>query len=364
MIRSLHWFCLLAILFLPPFSAVAISACDVKPIKGVYFRPYSHQSSFWNANGKFIDAVAASLNIELSNIPIDELHRNRFGFYELIKESIDKQDKPDFIISIFYAKGEENLLALLDSYDVPFFTVNTSLDDATLGIIGRPRERFKNWIGHISPDETLGGASLVASLSAINKGQNLAVFAATHQSAVNNHRVAGMSAKAQELGINVIPPVTTDWTTPSAIKAAQTLFRRISEFDMIWTAGPDIAEGVVKVLQDSERLKNNKNLAIGTFDWSANAIDLVQKGLVDVSYGGHFMESGWALLLMHDYLGGLDYRTEVGSLLSSKLKAIEKHNVNEVAEFLINDNWKSIDFKQYSKCFNENLAHYKFSILE
>lgn len=363
MLRSLH-FCLFLLFFLIPPASAASSSCDLKPLKGLYFRPYSHQSSFWNANGKFIDAVAANLNIELTNIPIDEVHRNRFGFYELIKESIDKRNKPDFIISIFYAKGEENLLSLLDSYDVPFFTVNTSLDEPTLNIIGRPRERFKNWIGHISPDESLGGANLVESLTSINHGKNMAVFAATHQSAVNNHRVEVMMARAELLGVNVIPPVTTDWTTQSAIKAAQTLFRRVSDFDMIWTAGPDIAEGVVQVLQQSEHLKANKNLVMGTFDWSSSAINLVQKGTVDVSYGGHFMESGWALLLMHDYLAGLDYQADVGNLLSSELKAIDKTNVNEISELLANDKWKSLDFRQYSKCYNQNLERYKFSILD
>lgn len=331
-----------------------------KPIEVLYFQPDGIQNTFWSATQSFAKDVAQDLNINLRVVGIDSVHRNRIAFEELVKETLDSGIAPDMIMSVMYGGGEFTQLQQFEGFGIPYFTVNTSLDDKVLKLTGRPRQQFKHWIGHMSPNEIKAGRQLVSDLINANLSGNhtMGILGGAPLSIISTHRVAGALQVAREQRVNVIPPINTDWTEISSMKAARTLLHRVSQFDMLWTAGPDIAKGAIQVLKDS-----NRQAVVGSFDWSLSNAQLIKQGSLQVSYGGHFMQPGWSLVLIKDYLSGLDFYSELGGLMLTDLQRLDRSNVDEILPGIIDQQWQKIDFKQYTKCSNPSLKSYNFKLV-
>lgn len=342
---------------LSPLNANEECQTRTQPINVIFFRPDGNNVSFWKTTGKFADTVAESLGIELQTIPVPEGENEKTAFRQLVQRTLNKNSAPDFIMSILYGGSELSEIEVFNQFAIPFFTLNTSFDDKVLGLIGKPREKFKNWIGHISPDEYLAGYQLMADLLSDSSNSTIGLIGGSSRSIVNTHRTKGAVTKALETEVNLIPSISTDWSVRNSKEATTTLLGRVSKVDILWTAGPDIALGALEAIGG-----RNKKVKIGSFDWSPSNIELVNQGKIAFSYGGHFTESGWALLMIYDYLHGLDFADELNTLVSTPLRRLDANNVAEISRLIAPENWKKIDYKKYSKCENKSLTNYDFRL--
>lgn len=333
-----------------------------KPVNIMFFQPEETRSQFWFNSMRFAKAVAKDLDITLNVIEISGEARNRFTFKELTSHSLANHPRPDFILSIFYGGGEFAQLDVFNKTGIPFFTFNTSLDTKILALTRQPRDRFENWKGHRSPNEIQAGGLLARELRNISGGDTLAILAGPTESRINSHRVDGASQQGINDQVTVIPPINTDWKEPSSSRATQMLVQRVPDFDMLWTAGPDIAKGAIDELSRTQAVQS-RQVAIGTFDWTTNNVKLIQQGLLDVAYGGHFMDAGWAMVMIFDYLHGIDFVSDPGTLVLSELARLDSTNVSEIEPLVVEDKWHEIDFRRYSKCHNPNQVRYDFSLL-
>ncbi len=74
-----------------------------------------------------------------------------------------------------------------------------------------------------------------------------------------------------------------------------------------------------------------------------------------------FLQGGWALILLHDYLQGFDFVEESLSFPSYNQPSIQHIAPKPLKTFQAN-NWSKIDFKQFSKRYNPELKQYNFSL--
>lgn len=352
----------LTLLFLvnaPAIEAKEQCVTEKEPVNVWLILPDDSRNSFWRASTKFAEAVANDLDVQLRLITIEDNDHNRIGFESLVKATLNSKNypAPDFIISILYGGGEFSQLTLFSQYDIPLLTINTSLDERLLQITGTPREQFRGWKAHMSPNETFAGMQLVEELHKTHSGRTMAILGGSTLSAVNKHRIAGAIMKAKQLGINIVPPIYTNWTKTNAIDAARALLRRAPTFDILWTAGPDIAAGAIEVLSEA-----GHQSVVGSFDWSSSNLELIRNQKLQVSFGGHFMEAGWAIILVYDYMNGLDFINETGSLIDTKLMRLHDANVEQIAPMVLEQQWQKIDFSQYAKCANTSLDKYDFRL--
>lgn len=174
---------------------------------------------------------------------------------------------------------------------------------------------------------------------------------------VNRHRIQGGLKQAKLESVVSIPPIYTDWSEQQSIVAAQTLLKRVPDIDMIWTAAPEIALGVSKVISAS-----NHDSVVGSFDWTQTNFELIKKDKLQFTYGGHFMDAGWTLIMIFDYLSGVDFENELGTVVLSNLEKVNKSNVSQASQGISSSNWSAIDFGQYSKCLNPLRKKYNFQL--
>ncbi|GEA11848.1 substrate-binding domain-containing protein [Alteromonas sp. KUL49] len=352
----------LGLVLLTQFAA-ASQRCEVpkESVNILMFMPDERRGSFWLAANHFAKAVASDFGISLRVVEVEEPENNRVAFESLVKRALGNTsyEQPDFIISMLYGGGELSQLSLFNQHNIPFITINSSLDKRTLQLMEHPREQFVNWIAHMSPNERLAGKQIVDALTVDANFKQLAIIGGYTHSSVNNHRIMGAIERAQQIGLSVVPPVYTNWTKAESMKAANALLRRAPDFDLLLTIGPDIAAGSIEVMQSA-----GKNVTVGSFDWAASNVNLVERGLLEASLGGHFMEAGWAMILAYDYLHGLDFIDETGPLIDTELGLLNAHNVANISPLIAEHKWQNIDFKVYSKCVNSVLIHYDFSLLQ
>lgn len=359
------WFILISLLSISLCSTASEYQCEPatrgKKFNVVFFKPDSADNAFWKLNQNFADAVADDLNINLKVVNIERVMSNRLMFAELLDSYIDENNRPDFIVSVLFAGGELSLIRRFNELAIPTFTVNSSLGEEVVVNTGDPRQKFPYWMAHMSPNEKAASSVLITEMHKLTKGQYVLAIGGDTQSAVNHQRIRGLTERASELKLHLAPPIFTNWTRQDALRVAETLFRRVRQPELIWTAGPSIASAMADVLRRNKNFQQDK-IVIGTFDWSPEAIELVKNGSVDMSYGGHFMETGWALVLVHDYLHGLDFQQDTGTMINSELRRMDKSNVNDIEKLVSQQNWQDIDFKRYSKCLNADLDRYDFSL--
>ena len=81
--------------------------------------------------------------------------------------------------------------------------------------------------------------------------------------------------------------------------------------------------------------KPGKDIFIGGLNWSAEALERVQDGKMVASIGGHFMQGGWAMVLIHDYHMGRDF-ADLGVEFTAPMTVIDQSNVAEYLDVFRN----------------------------
>lgn len=311
------------------------------------------------AANQFAQAVATDIDIELRIVEVNESGNSRLIFEELVEETLQDSatEGPDFIVSILYGGGELSQVALFNQYGIPFITINSSLDKRILQLTQRPRQKFTHWKAHLSPNEDLTGKQIIEALVTAGEVNTLGIIGGYTHSKVNNHRIRGAIERAEELNISVIPPLFTDWSKQESVEAAKKLLRRVPDFDVLLTTGPYIAAGAIEVLQGVK-----KKTIVGSFDWAASNVNLIEQGLLEVSLGGHFMEAGWAMIMAYDYMRNHDFAEDTGVLIDTKLGLLNKRNVSLTSPLIKRQKWQIVDFSKYSKCLNPSIHNYDFTL--
>lgn len=360
-----------------PTQSLAKTCADItvdettRPLKVLYFYPQGAQGSFWHLQKSFTEHVAEGLGIDIETIPIQQQYHNRFSFLELINEKLTTATPPDYIVGIFYSNGEESLLELIEAHNIPYFSINTSLEKRGYATIGMPREQYSAWIGHMTPDDEQAGQELATLLAAQRSVSSIVAISGAHQSTVSRTRLTGYNRAMQRMrkesqrertpkGIEWLPTMNSDWSANSAAKLTQALLDRVGRVDAYWTAGMDIAEGVLAIARQQDPPYQP---VIGTFDWSHAALNAVRDGQVLVSFGGHFMEGGWTMALLLDHANGIDFKQELGVQISTRLQPVTKNNVQTISALLNKETWQSVNFRRYSKCYTPDLDEYDFRLV-
>lgn len=368
----LYWLCL--VFFSTAFIGQAsTNQCHLRhqgknqrPLRIVYFTPGTAAQEFWRMHTDFMKAVAIDLGIELEIQTIEAVDQNRFHFSKLVKKQL-KQKKPDYVVGPLFRNGEKALLDTIEALAIPFLSINTSISPANLQLLGLPRQNYRYWLGHLSPNNIAAGHDLAQTLASHTDHRHgggpaiMLAISGANNSTVSQHREEGLATAANPKTIALLPVIHTNWRAPAASAATRSVLQRGLEIDLIWTVGADTAAGVVTALLDHQIIPG-KQIKIGTMDWSPAAFKLIKKGYVDVSYGGHFMEGGWAMILLLDHANQLDYADELGVNIATRLQPLTKHNLALFGDAILKQNWQSIDFKQLSKCFNRQRKSYDFSL--
>lgn len=337
------------------------------PIAKVTFIINSYRGfSFWDSQADYAQAVADALGVQLTLVYIPERYSDRFGVVTFFRRYLDSlSEKPDLIISALWLGAESNLLDLLALKKIPLISINTALSERHFTIFGKPREQYPLWLAHFSTNDKQAGFDLSEYI--VNKARakktcqqrcnvNLFAFAGTAYTSASQYRIVGLKASLTlHANVSLFNVVNANWDRALTHRMMETVLGRHNDIDAYWVVGDIMALGVLDGLKE---WATRPYPLIGSMDWTPAVIGQIEQGNVAVSYGGHFMEAGWALMMYADYLRLGDFAEQFGTFFSSNLAKLDSDNVATIGAFLRKPKWNQEAIRLNSRYFNPSLRRY------
>lgn len=359
---------LLRRLLLSLLGAVLLCPATAEPVRMTFLSPDPEgQFWFWNKTIEFMRDVAEDLNIEFEVVATQGI-----STYSVKKDGlsiINREDPPDFILTGYWNESVGDLLAAADE-NSQFFLFNAPVMEADKAGIQGPRERFSHWIGQMYPDEDRAGFDLARILldrarklpaNADRDAVEVAALTGDELSSVSRSRETGMRRAVAESGATLTAVTGTAWRGDAGHRATEGILGEHPGTTVIWTVTDALALGAIKALEE-QGLQAGTDILIGGFDGSEQGLQAIRDNEMTASMGGHFLEGGWAMILAYDYHRGNDFAGDLGTTISSSMRAITADNLDRYTKLINGENLEKIDFSRLSKTHNPELAEYDFSV--
>jgi len=344
---------LLFSIYIPGFTQDNPDNHNNENLKLALFIP--SQGPFWLNVVKYSQAVANDLDITLEVvIP---------GADSSLMEEVERVCRDGVDGLIFKPMGDigEKVLDITETYGIPAFTIDSALQ--TEGLF--PRTKYQNWIGEMYPDPANMGIILLQQLLNQAKAEGitnynvLSILGGT-QGTVNANRIKALEAYSdysQEVESLII--TSAGFKADKAASEFKMMYAENPSINIVWCATDLMARGVISAVKD---LGIEKPVFIGGINWDLDSVQAINEGTQAVSVGGHFLEGSWAVLLLHDYLKGIDFSNESNSFVTPIL-AITQENNSLLSSFLSQDP-DGVNFKFYSKKYNPDLQRYTLDLFK
>lgn len=328
--------------------------------------PSNDQDKFWNMVHSFAEASAQDLGIKLEiKKPTDTL--DRIDYLNALKEVFERKNKPDFVIAKFYDKVTLDILNLSQVNKVPIFIINSNIPKSDQKNVGRLRRKFETFVGHMAPNEKKVGYDLakylISEVRKTNENGRLKVAAliTNKHDFKSKQRIEGLKrAVKEEFRVKLYKVEDSPNTKEEAYIQANRLIRKYYDLNVIWNSSDTLAMASKEAIDDKNL---SQQIITGGINWTSEGINAVKNKKISATIGGHFMDAGFALVLLHDFFNGKDFFEQFNSKIDSSMFLITSDNVDKYVNTFGLKHWEKIDFKKYSKVYTQSLKEYDFSLV-
>lgn len=339
---------------------------SAEPIRVVLLNPGGNHW-FWEMVVGYMQAAAEDLDMELEVVTSDW---NHLLTIEQSKKVVNRKNPPDYIITGNEKGNAGEIIKICDKAGVNVFLFSNGFANSEdITAFGDPREKYKHWIGEIIPNNFSAGyqmgkvlidEALSDNLTGKDGKVNIAAISGAFATHASVERVKGLKKVINEYEdkVNLLQIVQGDWTFERGKEVGKGLFHRFEDVKIIWGANDTTALGAMEAAAAVGK-KPGDDVLFGGCGWYAPALHKIKTGKLTTSLGGHFMEGGWAMVLIHDYHHGKDFFPDT---IKTYMYSIDKTNIDKYLTVFGNQNWNKIDFKKFSKVYNPTLKSYDFSL--
>lgn len=328
-----------------------------------FVNPGRSNEVFWVTASRGMQMAAASLKVDLT---VRYAERSQEKFLEIVKE-IAAGKKTDFlIVPNEYALGGE-ILKITESAGLKTFFAYSTVSEAEFG---KPRGRYRNWIGSLVPDVEEAGYLTTRGLIAQGLAQrqfgkdgklHLLAIAGDEKTPASALRTQGMMrAVKREPSVMLDQVLYADFDRNKARDLAAVALEKFPDVKLIWAGSDQMAFGAMEALE-KRRNTPGKDVLFSGINTSKQAMEAVQSGRLSALAGGHFMAGAWALVMIHDYHQGKDFANE-GLVLTKPMFVMFTPELAKryIAQF--EEGLKIMDFRRFSKAYTSTVTRYDFRL--
>jgi ABC-type sugar transport system substrate-binding protein len=337
-------------------------AAEPKPMRVLFVNPGRSNEDFWVSVSSVMRSAATDLHIHL-----DIVYGERSILYtEKVGLELVAQARPgDYLLVGNEQHSAGPILEAGLERGLKCLVVFNSFVGDEIKRFGRPREKVPNFLGELLADNVGAGAAIARGLIAAARRAGTAV------------RIVGINGNTEtpaavdrERGLRKVVADTddvmlgqvliTNWTREEGQQRAAGLLDRYPETTVIWCANDPVALGAIDAAVQRGR-HPGRDIFIGGLNWSAEAIDQIRAGTLELSAGGHFLLGGWALVLLRDYHEGLDFE-EWGVTQSVPFGTLDRSNLDMWLRRFNGADWSAVKFRRFSRYFAGVSGPYDFSL--
>ncbi|AZZ91448.1 hypothetical protein EUZ85_12160 [Hahella sp. KA22] len=316
---------------------------------------------FYEPLVRFSEAVAEDLGVTLK---VYYAHDDRILYTSNIEKAAGEEGADAIILQSFKGGGAR-YVSIGERYKTPMFFFNdVNMMDEVAGSVF--------WVGEVTPDGGLAGGSLAQTL--VERARSLGMrndqgmievvaLEGFSSSGASLRRVGGLQDYvAANPDVILHQVLAANWRREEAMQKMDGLYKRYPGVKLVWAASDSMALGVVDWAGE-HGLTMGEDLLAGGIDWAGEALMAVADHQIEASYGGHFMEAGWSIVVMFDYLRGAAPASEHVSL-STHMDELNAGNVRRYLKLFGDMDWKKVDFRRFSRFHHPELTQYRFSLDE
>ncbi|WP_319470331.1 ABC transporter substrate-binding protein [uncultured Pseudodesulfovibrio sp.] len=327
----------------------------------VFANPAAQGDVFFQPLTDFMQAAADDLGFELETY---YGNRNHVIIDDNVQAIFKRDPLPDYVIAMNARGSGMTLLEKAKETGVKVAFINQGFLGEQRDLVGLPGEKYPNWLFEFLPDDTHAGwllaSTLIKTAKTGNMGSKIQITAISghESSAASTLRERGLKkALAEHPSATLNQTVHAGWKREQARKLAGALLKRYPETDILWSASDLMALGICDAVRAAHATPG-KDILIGGVDWADFALDMVEEGAFTATVGGHFMDGGWALVMLYDHIHGI----RIPATSTSHFSVITADNVEQYRRHFGTNRWGEIDFRRFSRHLNPQLKQYDFGL--
>lgn len=303
-------------------------------------------AQFWNQYVNFMQEGANVFDVELIVLNADNSpDRMASNIEDLVARGVDG------IIHVPY--WNTGIKALLDAQreGIPVIMTDVYLED-----IEPQSSNFPNYIAFVGPSDEEAGYAMANALFNEMRARDMelvvGVVDGTPGTSVAIDRRAGFDrALAENPDIRLAGSVTGNFVRDESQEAFAALYQGNPDIRGVWAANGGTATGVMVALRNANRIPGEDVLVVG-MDLNPENVDAVEAGELLFDIGGHWLQGGFALVLMFDYLNGFEVPEDQANVKLDLLPLTQPLVEQFRADFP--DGVPVYDWLERSRVFNED----------
>lgn len=360
---------------MPRLLLALLLTCVLWPVQAMtvaFINPGYDKEVYWYTATRAMQAAAEDLGVRLQVSYADRNYRQALQQVQALA-SLPAAQRPDYVIlsNEFDAAGE--MVALLDKAGIrTFLAFSGKGAGLAAAALGKPRQRYRHWLGSLEPRASdagyLTGQALIARARAagvprIAGKMPLLVIGGDRSTPTSVLRLQGLYRAVREAGdVVVVQEVMAAWRRDRAARQADWLYRRHPQARMVWAGSDQMAMGAMDVWRQRGG-QPGKDAFFSGINTSVEAMQLLTEGQLVTLAGGHFITGAWALVMLYDYDRGRDFASEGLEQERALFTRFDAALARRYLQRYSDADFSSIDFGRHSKAKNPALRRYDFSLL-
>lgn len=303
-------------------------------------------AQFWNSYVEFMKKGADELGVDLVVLNADNKPDQMIkGLEDLVAQGVD-----GIIYTPYWATAVPGLTMARDA-DIPVILTDSYAD------FGPQDAMFPNYAAFVGPSDRDAGKqmaeALFASLTADADGKkHIAVVNGTAGTSVAIDRRAGLQdALDAHPEVVVAGEVDGNFVRDTSQTVFESLWQGNPQVQGVWAANGGTATGVMAAITNAGKVPGT-DIMVVAMDLNPENVDAVEKGELLFDIGGHWLQGGFAMVMMYDMLNGHAIPADKANVKLELLPLTQDRVAQFRADFP--GGVPVYDFKVHSKTYNPN----------
>jgi len=311
-------------------------------------------AQFWNRYVDFMKQGAEELGCELVVLNADNKADNMVRYIEdLLSKGVD-----GIIFVPYWASGRKGLIEARNA-NTPVILTDCYIENI------KPQEQFENYLAFVGPSDAEAGYQMALALfEAIEPAEDgkkyIGVVNGTPGTSVAIDRRAGLEKALKEHPeIVVTGEVNGNFVRDESQKVMESLYQAHPNIKGVWAANGGTATGVMTAIKNAGKVPG-KDVMVVAMDLNPENVVAIKKGELLFDIGGHWLQGGFALIIMYDYLNGYkiskdkaNVKLDLLPLTKELIPKFEKDFPNGMPEY---------NFKEHSRTYNSSAGSAIFEL--
>lgn len=335
----------------------------------VFINPGRTEEPFWRSVTRFMQPAAQQLNIDLEVLYAE---RDHLKMVDLAKQVSERRKKPDYLMIVNEKQTGGELLKLADKAGIKTLLVFSKFEEAQAAEFGQPRQKFRHWLGSLTPDAAEAGRLTADELvrqalqlrTVADDGKvHVALIGGDKATPTGTQRLQGaINAFSAHPSVVLEQVVYGNWDRARAKEQAAALLLRYPNLNAFWAASDLMAYGAMEAAEDAGR-SPGADVLFSAINNSPAIMQARMQGRISALAGGHFTAGAWGLLMLYDYHHGKDFRQEGLELRPPLFLLFDEERAQRFLTRFGDEDFSTIDFRQFSKHLRSRPRRYQFSLL-